>query len=500
MVLDMNKNFLLLICVSLLLISCSSSKKVNNGYVVVASESVYNDHEWKAVVDELQKMHDADVVTYSVSPNELLEALRKFKPRYVAFVEQPSNLDLNYVININQLSRVIEDDIYTDFLWGIITGYDAESALQLVENGREQFVIHTAVSTIKEIEEAKWFDAFAYIDDHQIGWAGKKDLPGDTVRKYIIERKVEIPDHRKGEFRRIRPNSPDLLGEFYDMYRDYSPDLLVTASHATEYNLEMPRSLGNVISEKGELYANFPTGKKKLVDNGNRKVYLPIGNCQIGNIDKNIESMAPAWIKSANLAAFVGYVVPTWYGRSGWGALKYWLTTPGKYTISEATFLNMQDMLHQLNGWNNDLLVKNFDHSDFRGSINAMLDDYSEHEQGFFYDRDVLVYYGDPAANIRLAEIEEELDYSVDIKQEKSQCVVTIKTDQNFDMKMMKGNNFKAEHVDDLPFSYFFPSRLNNPRLAANQDWNVAVNKDFLLIYDFDFKPNMEYKVYLDVD
>ena len=64
----------------------------------------------------------------------------------------------------------------------------------------------------------------------------------------------------------------------------------------------------------------------------------------------------------------------------------------------------------------------------------------------------------------------------------------------------MKGDKFKQEHVLDLPFSYFFPERLNNPRLAAGQDWRAVVDENFLIIYNPDFKPNMTYEVVLDID
>jgi len=41
---------------------------------------------------------------------------------------------------------------------------------------------------------------------------------------------------------------------------------------------------------------------------------------------------------------------------------------------------------------------------------------------------------------------------------------------------------------------------LNNPRLAAGQDWRAVVDENFLIIYNPDFKPNMTYEVVLDID
>ena len=75
----------------------------------------------------------------------------------------------------------------------------------------------------------------------------------------------------------------------------------------------------------------------------------------------------------------------------------------------------------------------------------------------------------------------------------------TFKTKENFSLQRMKGDNWKKEHVLDLPFSYFFPQRLCNPSLAEGQDWDVAVDENFLLVYNADFEPNSTYEVVLDL-
>ena len=91
-----------------------------------------------------------------------------------------------------------------------------------------------------------------------------------------------------------------------------------------------------------------------------------------------------------------------------------------------------------------------------------------------------LAYYGDPKWNVRLQEIAEENDYTVNTSVQGNKCTVTIQTKENFSLERMKGDRFKQEHVLDLPFSYFFPQRLNNPRLSAGQDWKAAVDENFL--------------------
>ena len=64
----------------------------------------------------------------------------------------------------------------------------------------------------------------------------------------------------------------------------------------------------------------------------------------------------------------------------------------------------------------------------------------------------------------------------------------------------MRGNKFKQEHVLDLPLSYIFPKRLINPRLAEGQNWDVALDENFILIYNAEFKPNHTYEVVIDLE
>ena len=42
-----------------------------------------------------------------------------------------------------------------------------------------------------------------------------------------------------------------MLDKFAELYAKYAPDLVVTAAHATERNLEMPYSMGNIIAKEG---------------------------------------------------------------------------------------------------------------------------------------------------------------------------------------------------------------------------------------------------------
>lgn len=524
----MNKIFLLLgiFCLSFLNIFAEDGKK--NEYMILANRQVVQDSAWNRVVKALQEKHaGAALAVFEQSPAEALDQLREVFPRYVAVVELPENLHRDYIIDLNCMSRNIDDDIYADFLWGIITGYDAEAALRMVNDATEPLVVKTAVSTITELSSAKWFDRYAWVDDHEKGLWGEKPEAGKKVKTY------KIPLNQT-------------LQKFVDIYEACDPDLVVTASHATQRNLEMPYSVGNIKAEGGKLYADFKDGKRFLNESGKRRVYLPIGNCLIGDMARTKNSMAAAWMNSAHASAYVGYVVPTWYGRNGWGGLKYWLTTPGRYTLAEAFYLNQQDMLYQLNEWRPELRYSRYFGDNYhwvrmerkgvekegsRGYLTYVVhtagqpvkgietktlpngecevvvsfqvgnrQGLTKDEKGFFHDRDVLVFYGDPLWDVRLQEIPKENDFAVTMEKKDGQCIVTITTDKHFSLERMQGDHFKEEHVGNLPFSYFFPERLKNPRLAEGQEWKAAVDENFLLLYNPGFKPGKTYQVVLDID
>ena len=488
----MKKNFFVLGVALLSLFSFVSCAKVvmDDTYVVLASEAVQQDAEWFKVAEALQQKHSAELIIYKESPCETMDALREIKPRYVAIVEKPENLGRDYVIDMHLASREIDDDIYADFVWGMITGYDAAAAMRMVDNSTEPLLIKDAVATITELNSAKWFDNYGWVDDHHKGLWGEKQ-------------------GRNSEVKRDSVAPEQVLRKFSDLYVKYNPDLVVTAAHATERNLEMPFSLGNFKPKDGGLYAEdrFTKETWDIEQSGKRKVYFAVGNCLIGNVNNTKESMAIAWMNDANAATMIGYVVTTWHGRNGWGGLKYWITNPGRYTLSEAVYVNQQDFLHQQHQWFPSLIKErypDFGRDEFRLARQRMQevlgDRYSMEEIGFWHDRDVLAYYGDPKWDVRLQEVEGETDFEVTSEIKGKKCYVTIKTKENFSLQRMKGNNWKKEHVLDLPFSYFFPQRLCNPTLAEGQTWDVAVDENFLLVYNADFEPNSTYEVVLDLN
>lgn len=476
----------------------TSDNRTKNDYLVVASESVMADAEWAEVAATLAQKHDAEIATFAAAPREALEQIRDAYPRYVAIVDKPENIGRDYVIDLHKVCREVDDDIYGDFLWGIITGYDAAAAMRMVDNSTEPLLIKDAVATIMELNSAKWFDNYAWVDDHTRGlWGYKSGRNGEIVTAMVEKEEV--------------------LSKFCELYEAYDPDLIVTAAHATQQNLEMPYSLGHIKPRDGKLYAHniFTDEEFDIHESGKRRVYTAVGNCLIGDMNNTRESMAAAWMNGSNVATMLGYVVTTWHGRAGWGALKYWVTSPDRYTLAEATYMNQQDLLHQHNlrtpglfnesynycdGWKEELTCASERLSESLGR-EVDLDAPADWDMiGFWHDRDVLAYYGDPKWDVHLQSVERECDYSIATTEKGNKYIITITTDEDFSLERMRGDKFKQEHVLDLPFNYFFPERLCNPRLAEGQEWNAVVDENFILIYNAEFEPNATYTITLNVE
>ncbi|MBR5770702.1 MAG: hypothetical protein IKY20_03965 [Alistipes sp.] len=471
------------------------AQAANPEYVVIASKSVDQNEAWREVVNKLATKHNAEVLLFAESPCETKERLQKIKPRYVAVVDRPENIGRDYVIEFHHTSRDIDSDIYADFMWGIITGYDAEAAMRMVDNSTEPLVVKDAVATIMELNSAKWFDNYAWIDDHTKGlWGEKRGFDGEITTGMVAPEEV--------------------LPKFTELYAEYDPDLIVTAAHATQQNLEMPYSLGNLKPRNGKLYAKdrFTGAEWDLKNSGKRRVYTAVGNCLIGDMNNTKESMAAAWMNGSNAATMVGYVVTTWHGRNGWGALKYWVSNPERYTLAEAVYINQQDLVHQHNEWTPALLEERYDFCDefmeelttAAGRVSEVtgrevdLDNAQDWDMiGFWHDRDVLVYYGDPKWEVRLQSAGEQ-DYTVTSERKGKRYIVTITTGKDFSMEKMRGDKFKQEHVLDLPFSYIFPERLKSPRLMGDKWGKAVVDENFMLLYDAEFEPSSTYEIVIN--
>ena len=102
--------------------------------VVASLSSVLNEEssQWKNVVDAMVRENPRDTVSCmvkdSVDSLETFEALRKHKPRYVAFVIRPDELNDKMIKRLKRMMCQIDSDPYEDAVWGIVTGPTAKDA------------------------------------------------------------------------------------------------------------------------------------------------------------------------------------------------------------------------------------------------------------------------------------------------------------------------------------------------------------------------------------
>ena len=115
----------LLLCTAL---SAPAAAEPSPGYAIVVSEATLADPAWKDVVTALEAKHAARgpfIVTWQKSPAEAVAALSERFPRHTCFVARPEEASREFVAQVHQLARRLDDDPYTDTLWGILTGFDA---------------------------------------------------------------------------------------------------------------------------------------------------------------------------------------------------------------------------------------------------------------------------------------------------------------------------------------------------------------------------------------
>ena len=103
-------------------------------YAVVVSKETQNNPSWAAVVRALQEKHQATLVTFDKNVDEALTPLAREFPRYTCFVATSEEASRDFVRQVHQLTRNFDDDPYTDTLWGILTGFDANDALRIAKH------------------------------------------------------------------------------------------------------------------------------------------------------------------------------------------------------------------------------------------------------------------------------------------------------------------------------------------------------------------------------
>jgi len=428
-------------------------------YAVVVSKQTHGIAGWREVVDALLAKHDGKLVTYGESADESLAALRKQFPRHVCFVARPGEAGRAFVAQVHRLTRALDDDPYTDAIWGILTGYDAAAALRIAKQAEPLTVRRVAAGTdvaLSHCPEGIWYCEL--VKNRMV----RKD-PGGRARA------MKGPD--------------DTTKALADALNEYKAQLFVTSGHATERDWQIGYRYrnGQFRCKGGQLYGLDTSRKTHPIRSASPKVYLAVGNCLIGHI-RDRESMALAWMNGAGVCQMVGYTVPTWYGYGGWGMLDYFLEQPGRFTLAEAFFANQQALLHRLGTYFPD--AARADPATARRlavtvSPEAKQAGLKAHDaRGLLFDRDHVAFYGDPAWSARMAPGPLGWQQKLTVDGKKYTFEITPK----LGAKSYDPVNTNGSQRGGRPIVELLPHRVRNVKVLEGGELKALVTDNFLLV------------------
>ncbi|QDS95145.1 hypothetical protein FF011L_39320 [Roseimaritima multifibrata] len=446
----------------LVLLSQVSVVFAADSYAIVVSQSTHQDPRWQAVTQTLQEKHPAaKLVVWKEKVDEALEELKVQHPRYTCFVATPQEAGRQFVADVHQLTRRFDADPYTDTLWGVLTGFDAENANLIAKRSDPLIIEKVAGGT-----EVAWKMCM------------EADLYDELVpQKHVVRRPGTPAEQRQGP--------QDTTRALAETLTSYHADLFVTSGHATERNWQIGFAYRNGYfrSQDGQMFGQTTTGERFEIDSKNPKVLLPIGNCLMGHIDGK-DAMALAWMNSVGVHQMIGYTVTTWYGYGGWGVLDYFVEQPGRYTLAEAFHANHHALIHRLEtGFSNLHQVEGRPGVQLRKPIQTTPRGKSlgltQHDAtGLMWDRDVVAFYGDPAWEARMHAMPKAYEQNLTIEN----GVYTFTIDPQAGEDSFKPINENGSQRGWRPIVMWLPNRIKTATVTAGQDLNPVITDDFILV------------------
>ncbi|MBN1511905.1 MAG: transglutaminase domain-containing protein [Phycisphaerae bacterium] len=438
---------LLLTAVSAMASPTSRPADATGSYAVVVSRATWNEPAWREVVDVLRAKHDAAVIVWDGDVTAARSALAERMPRYACFVARPEEAGRNFVVAIHRMTRRLDDDPYTDVIWGILTGYEPADALRIAGR-REPLIVRTALGGAGALN----LDAF------DAGVRFHEDVAG--------ERFVKEP----GKPTTREAFSDDSTEGIVQAFNELKPDLFLTSGHATERDWQIGYNYrdGQLRCENGQLFGLDTQNRRFDVRSPNPKVFLPVGNCLIGHIPGR-DCMATALMHSAGVEQMFGYTAVTFYGYIGWGILDYFEAQRDRFTLAESFFCVSQALLHTIQTRHPRLAQLEPDSYDLDDAqhwaerYNLASDD----EAGLLWDRDVVAFYGDPAWEARRAPAPPAWDQKLDVQGDEYTLTVTARADGQW---------------PDKPIIHFLPHRVAGAHVTHNEELMPIVTDSFVLV------------------
>lgn len=446
-------------------------------YAVVCSQSTHK--KWTRAQTTLLRKYEAkwpakvkEVVYKDDDIFSALPQLSELQPTYTCFLTHYSECSKTFVQSVHKLTRELDPTTpYTDTVWGVLTGWEEEDCLRMIQT--EPLTIEGVTGNCP-IPLDKFTTGVSYSEVEQ-SVASRKQLAEGTINQCVCP--ADITETLILEMG--APHSDDKTGV----------DMIITSAHATETELKLGYSFksGKLVCSEGHIHGKSLNGRwHKLHRHDNTPTILSAaGNCLMGLI-RDRGSMALAWIHSANVCQLVGYVVPTWYGYGGWGVHKYFINNPGGMTFAQAYFANQQSLLARLNSLKTPALAVKKHEDVYRANFGAEKID-SHELSGLSYDQDTTVFYGDPAWEAKLALKSELWDYSSVVS---AWTPLVEDSEPNwsyweFTVRTLRSGSWDCPVADDKSTSpgrpplYVFPSRVVGAKLVAG---DAIVTSSFVMM------------------
>jgi zinc protease len=409
------------------------------GYAVVVSRDTQSKPEWKQVVDALVVKHGGRVIAYD-KLEDARATLADPPPHYACFVATPAEASRDFVARVHRLTRRLDDDPYTDVIWGILTGYDAANALRIAKQS-EALVIKRAVAgtevALSACPEGVWFS---------------ESDAGKVVRKSTGQAPV------------VEKGPTDSTKSIVDALNEGNADIFITSGHASERNWQIGYTYRNGYfkSKAGQLFGEDTKHDRFPINSPNPKVYLAVGNCLMGHVN-GPDAMALAFMNSGGVDQMIGYTVDTWFGYGGWGCLDYFFEQPGRFTLAEAFYANHQALLHEL---------------ETKFPEDAKKESGVRSRNGYLYDRDVVAFYGDPAWRVTMAP--GPLAWEQELTEKDGVFTFTVTPKKGKDsFHPVNGNGSQR---GGRPIFAFLPHRVKNVTVIEGSDLRPVVTDNFLLM------------------
>jgi zinc protease len=355
---------------------------------------------------------------------------------------------------------------------------------------------------------------------------------------------LTISDGKNGDFM-LKQNgvvthgnkTNDNIGS-YKRYLDYfntnDIDLLVSSSHSTECNLEMPFNDGAIVisgehmfvvnkrglyafveaasgKEGSGLWFQSPEGSARRAEWAkttkapqlrhamNPKIYIAAGNCLMGDVMNTTDSLVIDWLTYQGVNQFVGYTIPTWFGRGGWGTLELWADYGGQNNVAEAFFLNNNLIIHKLltsfpeaaslalDKKSLDMMSGEGDQSSptpalikLDGILKRTDPKQRKDLMGYLYDRDVVAFYGDPKWDARLDAQKAKPPVKWTWSGQPGHRILELQCEKDF----KKGQ---------LPI--LLPERMKNAQVVSDDGLKTFLNDEFILLSQLNLQAGKTYRI-----